>query len=124
MDKELQEVAEHLQENGSDVLSIKLLVDRTKLQAAKEYRQGLNSQTNFYLLILIIWTMVLLYYFHDKESKREEKFVQALASCDSTSHFKVDSLSNYVDTTFNFQSNPDVTKKKKITTIQDDSGSN
>lgn len=124
MNKELQEVAEHLQENGSDVLSIKLLVDRTKLQAAKEYRQGLNSQTNFYLLILIIWTMVLLYYFHDKESKREEKFVQALASCDSTSHFKVDSLSNYVDTTFNFQSNPDVTKKKKITTIQDDSGSN
>lgn len=124
MDNELQEVAEHLQENGSDVLSIKLLVDRTKLQAAKEYRQGLNSQTNFYLLILIIWTMILLYYFHDKESKREKEFVQSLAVCDSTSHFKVDSLSNYVDTTFNFQPKPDVTKKKKITIIQDDSRSN
>lgn len=101
MNKELQEVAEHLQENGSDVLSIKLLVDRTKLQAAKEYRQGLNSQTNFYLLILIIWTMILLYYFYHKENKREKVFVQALASCDSTSTFKIDSLQHYVDSEVN-----------------------
>jgi hypothetical protein len=101
MDNDLKEVAEHLQENGSDILSIKLLVDRTKLKEAKEHRQQMSHQTNFYLLILVIWTMILIYYFYQKEKKQNVEFAQAIAVYDSTSTYMIDSLQNYVDSEVN-----------------------
>lgn len=111
MDKDLKEVAEHLQEHGSDILSIKLLVDRTKLNCYKESNQAAASQSNFYILILILWTMILLYYFYNKDKDTKVNYENQVAQIDSTCKFKIDSLKNFVDTTLTFIPNDSIKKK-------------
>lgn len=111
MEKDLKEIADHLQEHGSDILSIKLLVDRTKLAAAKEQRQAMAYQSNFYILILILWTMILLFYFYNKEKSKEYKSTVQVKSIGNIYRNKIDSLQNYVDTTLTFIPNDSIKKK-------------
>lgn len=103
MDKDLKEISDHLIENGSDITSIKLLIDRERVKAAKEIRDAKDRQSNVFVALMIIWTIVLLIYFYNKESDTKSDHRQDLIEMDKFYRGKVDSLQNFVDTTYQYE---------------------